>query len=157
MDPSAVSATHLWFLDTLVTIHISCDEGTGTTSLIEHRARQADSPPLHVHRAEDELFYVLDGEMRFRIAQGERRIGPGHTVLVPKGVPHTYRVESAAGARWLTVTTGGDFERFVRALARPAGELSVPPPAGEPTPDAIQHLTDTARLHGIEIVGPPLH
>jgi hypothetical protein len=68
-------------------------------------------------------------------------------------VPHTYRVESADGAHWLTITTRGDFERFMRALARPAEKLAYLHHLGEPTPEAIQLLTETARAHGIEIVG----
>jgi hypothetical protein len=55
------------------------------------------------------------------------------------------------------MTTRGDFERLVRALARPAEKIALPPPTGEPTPEAIQLLTETARAHDIEIVGPPLH
>jgi hypothetical protein len=47
-------------------------------------------------------------------------IGAGETLLAPKGVPHTYRVESREGARWLVITRRGDFERFVHALSRPA-------------------------------------
>lgn len=76
---------------------------------------------------------------------------------MPKGVSHTYRVESPAGARWLTVTTQGDFERFVRVMARPAERMELPPSSGTPTPAAIQRLKETAHAHGIEIIGPPLH
>jgi|DewCreStandDraft_5_1066085.scaffolds.fasta_scaffold00755_3 quercetin dioxygenase-like cupin family protein len=151
------AGNHLWFLDTLVTIHVSYQDGTDSISVIEHRAPYADSPPLHIHHTEDEVFHLVEGELRLQVGPEERRLGPGQTILAPKGVPHTYRVESSAGARWLTVTTRTDFERFVRAMARPAERLSLPPQAGAPTPEAIQRLTETARAHGIEIVGPPLH
>lgn len=100
---------------------------------------------------------LLEGELRFQVGPHELRLYPGQSLLAPKGVAHTYRVESSSGARWLTVTTRTDFERFVRALARPAEQPTLPPPAGEPTPEAIQRLTETAQGHGIEIVGPPLH
>jgi hypothetical protein len=36
----------------------------------------------------------------------------------PKGTPHTYRVESPHGARWLTVTVCEDFDPFA---GRPSG------------------------------------
>ncbi|MDR7483220.1 MAG: cupin domain-containing protein [Armatimonadota bacterium] len=130
--------------------------GKDDISLIEHRAPFADSPPLHIHHTEDEAFYLLEGALRFQVGHEERRLSPGQTLLAPKGLPHTYRVESSAGARWLTVTTRGDFERFVRTLARPADQPTLPPPAGEPTPEAVQRLSEMARAHGIEIVGPPL-
>lgn len=157
MTSGTVTAHQLWFLNTLVTIHVSHSEGADGISLLEHRAPYADSPPLHIHHTEDEVFHLIEGELRFQIEGATRRLGPGQTLLAPKGVPHTYRVESPAGARWLTVTTRSDFERFVRALARPAERLTLPPPAGPPTPEAMQRLTETAQAHGIAIVGPPLH
>jgi quercetin dioxygenase-like cupin family protein len=155
---SDTTNTHrLWFLDTLLAIRIAHNEGQDGISLIEQWAPYGDSPPLHFHRTEDEAFHVIEGELRIRVEQNERRLGPGQSLLALKGVAHTYRVESAQGAHWLVITTHGDFERFVRALARPAEQPTLPPRSGEPTPEAIQRLTETARAHGIEIVGPPLH
>ena len=48
-------------------------------------------PPLHVHYAEDETFYVLAGI--FSITVGERSIvaSPGATMFLPRGIPHTFR------------------------------------------------------------------
>lgn len=83
-------------------------------------------------------------------------IGAGETLLAPKGVPHTYRVESREGARWLVVTTRGDFERFVRSLSRPAERPELPASEGPPTPEQADALAAAAREHGIELVGPPL-
>jgi hypothetical protein len=91
-----------------------------------------------------------------RVQDQEHRLGPGDILLGPKGVPHTYRVESPQGGRCLTVTVRGDFERFLRAMSRPAERPELPPPGGPPTADAIQVLTATAAKYGIEFVGPPL-
>jgi hypothetical protein len=83
-------------------------------------------------------------------------IAAGETLLAPKGVAHTYRVESPAGARWLVITRRGHFERFVRALSRPAERPELPTPQGPPTPEQADALAAAAREHGIELVGPPL-
>jgi mannose-6-phosphate isomerase-like protein (cupin superfamily) len=72
-------------------------------SVLEHAARRGDSPPLHLHVNEDEIFHILEGDFRFQIGTEERNGQAGDTVLAPKGIPHTYRVESNTG-RWLTVT-----------------------------------------------------
>lgn len=155
----AVPSDHpqaLWFLDTLVLIRVSEKEGEDGVSVLEHWARQGDSPPLHIHHGEDEIFHVLEGELRFQVDKAQHRLGPGQTLLAPGGIPHTYRVESEQGGRWLTVTAGGAFERFVRALSRPAERVELPPPGGEPSPEAIQALTAAAARFRIEIVGPPL-
>jgi cupin domain len=99
---------------------------------------------------------VLEGELRLRAGDAELRLGPGDAAVGAAGVPHTYRVESAQGARWLVVTTRGDFERFVRAVSRPAERGELPAPRGPPTGDRADALATAAREHGIELVGPPL-
>jgi quercetin dioxygenase-like cupin family protein len=156
MRHAATSIEQLWFLNTLHTVRVRHDEGEDGISVMETLASYGDSPPLHVHRTEDEVFHVLEGELRVRAGDAELRIGAGETILAPKGVPHTYRVDSPEGARWLVITTRGDFERFVRALSRPAERPELPTPQGPPTPEQADALAASAREHGIELVGTPL-
>src|SRR5215831_3484893 len=144
----ADSANQLWFLDSLVTVRVSMSEGTDGISVLEHQVAYGSSPPLHLHRTEDELFHILEGEFRLKVQDHERQVGPGTIVLAPKGVPHTYRVESAGGGRCLTLTMRGDFERFVRAMSRPAERAELPKPAGLPSADAMQALRITANKYG---------
>ena len=54
------------------------------------------------------------------------------------------------------ITTRGHFERFVRALSRPAERPELPAAQGPPTPEQADALAAAAREHGIELVGPPL-
>lgn len=147
----------MWFLNTLVRVRVSKQEGDGGLSVTEHRAPAGDSPPLHIHRTEDEVFCVLEGEVTLKVGDDESRHGPGAVLLAPKGVPHTYRVESADGARWLTITSGGEFESFVREMSRPAERDELPPPSGPPTPEQAEHLGSVAGRFGIDLVGPPMH
>ena len=147
----------LWFLNTLVRIRISCTEGTAGLSVIEHQVPHGDSPPLHSHRTEDELFHILEGEFRFQLGDAEQHAGPGAMLLVPRGAIHSYRAESESGGRFVTVTTGRDFEHFVRALGRPATSIELPPPSGPPSPEALEALTGLGAAHGIVFHGPPLH
>jgi quercetin dioxygenase-like cupin family protein len=145
----------IWFLNTWVTVRVSHADGRDGLSVLEHRAPFGDSPPLHIHTTEDEVFHILEGEFRLQVGQEKRRCQAGATLLAPKGVPHTYRVESPAGGRFLTVTAHTDFERFVQAVGG-AAERPGLPPAASPSPEAIKALTATAREFGIELVGPPL-
>jgi AraC-like ligand binding domain len=64
-----------------------------------------------------------------KVKDQEHRLDVGDVLLAPKGVPHTYRVESAEGGCALTITVRGDFERFVRAVGRPAERPELPEPA----------------------------
>jgi mannose-6-phosphate isomerase-like protein (cupin superfamily) len=152
----STSPRHLWFLDGRVAVLISCSDGTDAISVLEHWAPHGDSPPLHVHHNEDEVFHILQGELRFVVGDRELRAQAGQSLIAPKGVAHTYRIESADGARWLTVTCGEEFERFVRAVGRPAEGPGLPPRSGPPTPAQVQTLAEACLQHGIELVGPPL-
>jgi quercetin dioxygenase-like cupin family protein len=145
----------LWFMGTFIRVRLSHRDGNDGISILEQTAPRGDSPPLHLHVEEDEAFHVLEGELRFSLDGEERAVGAGETAIAPKGVPHTYRVESDRG-RWLVVTTHRQFEDFVRTMARPAETDDLPPPAGPPPPGAIDALVAKAKQFGIEILGPPL-
>ena len=132
--------------------HEVSDDGM---SVIESLAPEGDSPPLHVHRTEDELFHVLEGSLTLRLDEDLVDLEAGETALAPKGVPHTYRVDSPT-TRWLVVTTRGDFEAFVRAASREPEDDGLPESGGAPTPEQQQALATLAAAHGIELVGPPL-
>jgi quercetin dioxygenase-like cupin family protein len=156
MPLAAASTEHLWFLNTLHTVRVRHAGGEDGISVMETLAPHGDSPPLHVHQTEDEIFHVLEGELRLRAGDADVTIAAGETLLAPKRVPHTYRVESREGARWLVITRRGDFERFVRALSRPAERPELPAAHGPLTPEQAEALSAAAREHGIELVGPPL-
>jgi hypothetical protein len=98
-------------------------------------------PPLHVHHAHDEGFYLLEGELTLYTPGEQVDLAAGEFVLAPRGVPHTYRVGEAP-ARWLVTSSPAGFERFVAAVSASA------------TADPAE-LGRLAAEHGIEILGPP--
>ena len=63
--------------------------------------------PLHVHAGDDELFFLLEGELTILSAAGERRIGPGTTVQLPGGSRHGFRNDTAETVRFLVVARSG--------------------------------------------------
>ncbi len=153
---SAADPVSFWFLNTLVKIRVPNTTGADGITIMEHRAPQGDSPPLHVHRNQDEGFVVLDGEILVNLDGKEIIARRDSTLLVPKGVPHSYRVVSPDGARFLTITRGADFEGLVRFLGRPAERDALPAPAGPPTPEQAAKLAEASARFGIDLVGPPL-
>ncbi|MCB1498949.1 MAG: cupin domain-containing protein [Bauldia sp.] len=150
-------ADALWFLNTRVNIVVPAAAGEDRLSVLQHRAPFGDSPPLHIHHTEDEVFRVLEGRFRFRIADQEYEVEAGQTLMAPKKVPHQYCVESKEGGAWITVTSPGDFEGLVRATSRPAENAGLPTPHGPPTPEEQAALIAACTAHHIEIVGPPMH
>jgi mannose-6-phosphate isomerase-like protein (cupin superfamily) len=85
-------------------------------------------PPLHVH-AFDEFFYVLEGELTFRLGDSEVTLEAGGYVYAPGEQPHTFSNPSAQPARMLVFATPGGFEQFFRALAVATADGQMPEPA----------------------------
>jgi mannose-6-phosphate isomerase-like protein (cupin superfamily) len=42
----------------------------------------------HRHEREDELFLVVAGRLRMKLRDGDREVGPGEFIVVPKGTEH---------------------------------------------------------------------
>ena len=144
----------LRFFDGTAKILVGRTRGERGVAAVEVAMPYGSTPPLHV-QDEDEAIYVQEGEVTFYIGDEIVRAEARHHVVVPRGVPHTYRVESSRGARWVTMTSPGRFADFVLAVARPA-QADGFPPASESTgrADAVA-FTAAAAAHGIELVGAP--
>lgn len=141
----------LWFLGNLVTIKAAGSHTRGRLTVVEFVNPPGFAPPLHRHREEDEMFYVISGTAEFRCGGESLRAGPGDFVLLPAGVPHTFLVGPDEPLRTLQITTPSGFEDFAAAAGGPAGERWLPP-AAEVDPAA---LARAAAEHGIELLGPP--
>ena len=62
----------------------------GALGLVRQTIAPGSGPPTHIHRAEDEFFYVVSGE--FRVKLGDRIVtAPAQSVMfVPRGTAHTF-------------------------------------------------------------------
>jgi quercetin dioxygenase-like cupin family protein len=142
-----------WYGDGLFEFLVPSEATGGALSVFISTLPEGFSPPRHVHTREDEVFHVLDGEVSFDL-DGRRLIaGPGTSVYMPRGVPHTFRIESPV-SRLLGVITPGGFEQLFRNLGVPAEERALPMPGTVPL-DIPAVMAEQARL-GTQVVGPPM-
>ncbi|MFC0220425.1 putative cupin superfamily protein [Pseudochelatococcus lubricantis] len=144
-----------WFLNTRITIRLSAADGDDGISIIDHFMPYGESPPLHIHHNEDEIFHVLEGTMRVRIAGEDSILRAGDIAIAPKGVPHSFRVESLSGARCLTICRGHDFETLVARASRPATTAGLPPVTALSDEQIVAFATLCAANH-IDLIGGPL-
>src|SRR5437660_10041734 len=59
--------------------------------------------PLHLHRNDDEAWYVLEGRLCVKMGDEEVELRAGSGVLVPRGTPHTYWNPSSERVRYLII------------------------------------------------------
>ena len=87
----------------------SADTPRFNLAVIEIQAHRG-GPPIHAHAAEDDSFYILEGELTFILGDEEVVAGPGTFVLVPPGVPHSFANRGAAVARFVNVHAPAGFD-----------------------------------------------
>ena len=97
-------------------------------------------PPLHIHKEEDEFFYVLSGEFALQLGDCVQRVQAGAFAFIPKNAPHTYRKTAAGPGVLLGVVSPGGFESFFEQL----------PGADDAKVGAL------AADHAMDSVGPPI-
>jgi quercetin dioxygenase-like cupin family protein len=100
----------------------------------------------HVHREHADAFYVLDGELDFHVAGGQRRLTAGSFVLAPPGLVHGFEI-GAEGARYLNLHVPGAKYAWLSRARRDGlefdpgeGDSFLPPDdGGLPASEAIVH------------------
>ena len=146
---------HRFFLNHLATVKVGAGESDSGLALVEFLAPRGFGPPLHVHTEEDEMMYVLEGEIRVNLGTGDPAVAmAGAVVTLPHGVPHTWQVISEQ-ARFLTVNAGRrhgpSFDQFVSALGEPTDPQALP----DPVDIDPGHVAQVCSAHGIQVLGPP--
>jgi mannose-6-phosphate isomerase-like protein (cupin superfamily) len=138
------------FLNTLYTAKINSEQTNGLFTAMEFLAPRNVGPPLHRHDAEDELFYIVDGELWLSCGDVQAVHETGAVVWLPRGLPHTFQVRSET-ARVFQVSTPGGFERFVNALGEPTDQPGLP----APEPIDAAHAAEVCGQFNIQVLGPP--
>jgi quercetin dioxygenase-like cupin family protein len=142
-----------WYGNSLFEFLVPAEASGGTMSVFRTTFAAGFSPPRHVHTREDEVFMVEAGAVTFWIDGREVAAGPETTVYMPRGVPHTFRVDSD-GAVILGVMTPGHFESLFRELGVPAKQRALPPPGA--VPFDVARVMAAQEDRGTHVVGPPL-
>lgn len=119
----------------------------GAFGLLEHwDVPPGFGTPYHVHRAEDEAFYVLEGRLAVVCDGKWMELGPGGYAFGPRDIPHGFKVVGSSPARMLVLWSPAGFERFVLSLAEDPAAPLVEPDMGK--------LIAKAAENRIEILGP---
>ena len=137
-----------WNGTSQITIQAEAADTGGHYGLIVSHAPAGASPPLHTH-GEDEAVWVAEGQVRFRCGDREFTLGPGSYTLLPRGVPHSFRVEGDTGAVMVGLLSPGGGEGYF-------AEAGVPVTGPNPPQPDLERITRANAKYGNEHVGPPL-
>lgn len=98
-------------------------------------------PPLHVHLAQDEWFYLLEGKVLAQVGDKRLTLNPGDSILGPRNIPHAFVALGPTPAHMLiTFSPAGKMEQFFR----------------DTVSDGPQQAAAVFNRYGMKLVGPPL-
>jgi mannose-6-phosphate isomerase-like protein (cupin superfamily) len=143
-DRSNANDLRIWGLIPLANKLSSADTG-GALYVFQHAGMGKGGPPRHVHHAQDEWFYVVQGIFAMEVGEEKFRLGPGDSVFAPRQIPHAWaHVDDAPGSLLTVDSPAGTFEEFHRQTTTCA------------TPPAPEELAKAFAAHGMTVLGPPL-
>ena len=144
----------IWLLGMLVTFKAVSEETGDEYSLYELTVPPQLGALPHIHHAETEAFYVLEGEVEFLKGERTVRVGVGEFVFIPRGVVHGFKNVGDEPARCLgIVTPGGLAEKLLTGLGEPAKAETLPPlPEGPPD---VERIAQIVSKYDTEMVLPP--
>ena len=107
-------------------------------------------PPPHIHRNEDETFYVVEGESSILLGDRWVTAGPGDFVNVPRGRVHNFHNAGSELARLiLTFTPAGIEHFFEETLERALSPAQAPP---DNIDEVAARYVAAAPRYGLEFV-----
>ena len=123
-----------------IAVRVSSTDTNGAYAIVESVAAPGCSPPMHLHRNEEEHFVVLAGTYRILIEDKVFDAQAGTSATVPRGSRHSWRNISNETGRLLVILTPGGFEECIQTIRdSPADKI-----------------LEIAAHYGCFIVGPPI-
>jgi mannose-6-phosphate isomerase-like protein (cupin superfamily) len=119
-------------------------------SVVECVEPPGSGAPLHVHHAEAEAFYILEGAVELTCGAETVTTRTGDFVYTPKDVAHKFTVVGDKPARLLMMFSRPGFEMFFAEGGSPIEQ----PPAGPPDLAGFRRLVEKYKM---ELLDPPAH
>jgi mannose-6-phosphate isomerase-like protein (cupin superfamily) len=127
---------------------VKVEPEAGGLFLAEHSIPPGLGVPLHVHAVDEEVFVIRSGTLTLLGVEGRHMVGPGTTVLLPRGVAHGFRNDGDTPVSMLVILTPGagaaSMFRALHRVTRSAGP-------GGPAPAEIGAI---CAAHGVRFAPP---
>lgn len=128
---------------TRIAFKVESHTATGA-SLTEWEALPGFDTGLHVHERLEETWFMLSGELEFRVGNETFTAEPGATVFVPPHVPHAFANRSEDNATFLLTMSPAGHDHYFDELA------DLLAADGPPDPNAIAALRQRYDTRQIE-------
>ncbi|MDB5335933.1 MAG: qdoI [Planctomycetaceae bacterium] len=129
------------------------EQTAGKYAMWEAIVPPGGGPPPHRHSREEEAFYILEGEISFRVGDQQFVASAGTFANMPIGSLHSFRNDSGKLARMIITVAPAGLEEMFFEVGQPVDPGATSAPV--PTPVDFEKLLAAAPRYGVEIQVPP--
>ncbi|PSP84332.1 cupin domain-containing protein [Halobacteriales archaeon QS_1_68_17] len=127
-------------------LRVAPGESDSGVAVVEHTLPPRKlAAPLHRHSREDELSYILEGEMGIQEGDEVSTVGAGEVAVKERGVWHTFWNPGPEPLRFLEIIAPGEFAWYFREVA------DLLPADGDPDEATMARIEDLHGEYGFEI------
>ena len=102
----------------ILDVKISGTDTDGDLALFEQTSlSQGKGTPLHIHHAQDEIFYVIEGKYKFQVGDDKYDLTIGDSIFLPRKIAHAWTQVSEKGKMLVTMQPAGKLENFFVTMA----------------------------------------
>lgn len=129
----------------ILDVKISGSDTDGDLAIFEQTSlSQGKGTPLHIHHAQDEIFYVIDGAYKFQVGDDKYDLKTGDSIFLPRQVPHAWTQVSEKGKMTVIMQPAGKLENFFVTMAALDHEPSK------------EEISAIFAANDMQVLGPPL-
>ncbi len=99
------------------TTKLSGHDSDNQLLIIEQNDMPGVGIPLHVHKNEDEIFYILEGEMEVIVGKNKTILKSGDMGFCPRGIAHSWKVVGNQKHKSLLIITPSQIENLFIELS----------------------------------------
>ena len=136
---------HVFFRALGTTYKVLSKTVQGSAAIVEHTLEgKSLGAPMHKHTHEDEISYVLEGQLSVIQDGKEHKALPGQYIIKPRGIFHTFWNEGTERLHFIEFIVPGNFSNYFDELA---------PFLAAGQPPQMDKVRETAARYGL-IVDP---
>jgi quercetin dioxygenase-like cupin family protein len=133
-------------INTIVPSKVDTD---GTYSFIKAKVLPGGSPAPHIQTREHEGFYVIEGQITFKVDKQTIEAKPGRFVNVPPNVLHSFKNETNEVARLIIILSPPGLKQLFVEVGLEVSDINIKP---QPfTNEQKQKLPSILSKYGMEI------
>ena len=148
------------YMGSTMSMLINGAETNGKINFMIYKAKVGNEPPPHIHKWENEIYYVLDGTMEVFCEgmDGSVKVGLNELMVIPVGSANAFYISSPTFCMIIMTHATGEqptkLDAYFTEMSEPAKKLEMDNNQETYVEVDLQKATELAKQNGITLLSP---